>query len=76
MAKKDLTKVIEISYDDDCYWRNVALSTSKEGVQFRFQNQQIDFHKCRFNCPIYRGETCCDSYFPLSQKLNLVPVLQ
>jgi len=76
MEKKDLRKVIEIEYENDCYWRTVALSTSREGIQFRFQNPQIDFHKCRFDCPIYKGESCCDCYIPLSQKLNAVFVSQ
>jgi hypothetical protein len=76
MAKKDLTNVIEIEYDDDCFWRTVALSTSKVAVEFRLKNKHINFHRCRFNCPIYEGEKCCGCYFPLSQKLNLVPMLQ
>jgi hypothetical protein len=76
MEKKDLIKIIEIEYDNDCFWRSVALSTSREGVQFRFQNPQIDFHHCRFSCPLYIGETCCNNYLPLSQKLNLIPMLQ
>jgi hypothetical protein len=73
MVKKELREVVEIEYENDCYWRSVALSTSKEGMQFRLQNKQIDFHKCRFACPQYDGESCCDFYTPLSQ-INLVAI--
>jgi hypothetical protein len=76
MAKKDLVKFIEIEYDDDCFWRVVALSTNPVAIQFRLKNSHIDFRRCRNNCPIYDDEKHCCCYFPLSQKLNLVPELQ
>lgn len=73
--KMEKNNLESIEYLNDCYWRGISISTSKEGLQFRLQNPQIDFHKCRFECPIYSGETCCDSYFPLS-KLNFISILQ
>lgn len=76
MEKKELSDCIKIEYDNDCFWRTVATSPSREGIVFRSQNPHINFKKCRFNCPIYKGETCCNSYYPLSQRLNLVPMLQ
>lgn len=77
MEKKYLEDCIKIEYDSDCFWRQVAISTSREGLAFRQQNnRQIDFHKCRFSCPLYKGDTSCNNYYPLSQKLNLVPMLQ
>jgi hypothetical protein len=75
MVKKELSDCIKIEYENDCYWREVALSTSQEGLVFRQQNSQIDFHKCRFACPIYRGENCCHQYLSLS-KLNSFPMIQ
>lgn len=64
---------IEIGYKNDCKWLEVAQSTSREGLQYRLQNPQINFHNCRENCPMVVEDGFCQNY---SQRLNLVPILQ
>lgn len=54
----------------DCYWLKVAQSTSPEGIQFRFQNPQINFHNCRENCPMMDREGFCNQYIS-TDELNL-----
>ena len=53
---------------NDCYWRNVADSTSKEGLIFQKMNRQIDFNKCRTYCPLDPcsiGDDGCANYLSI-----------
>jgi len=68
MAKQNLES---IEYFDECIFRVIALSTNKKAIEFRIANPQIDFHLCRFNCPVYNKEGCCDNYTSLF-KLNFI----
>lgn len=54
----------------DCYWKRVSESTSKEGIQYRLQNPQINFHNCRFSCPMATENGICNNYISLDD-LNL-----
>ena len=74
MKLKIIEEQIDLEYED-CFWSKISQSTSREGLQFREQNPQIDFCRCRNNCPLFSDETCCNFYLSLS-KLNFVPILQ
>jgi len=61
-----------IEYLDECIFKLIALSTNEKAIQFRIKNPQIDFHKCRFNCPMYEQDGFCNSY---SSMIKLNPVM-
>lgn len=54
----------------ECYWHRVAQSTSIEGINYRLQNPQINFHNCRENCPMVIEDGFCNNYVSLDE-LNL-----
>jgi len=74
MAKKDLVKCIEIEYLDECFYRIIAISTNEKAMKFRLQNKKIDWCRCRFDCPIYKENGCCNFYLALSE-INFSPIL-
>jgi hypothetical protein len=70
MAKNKLEN-ISIEYIDECIFRLIALSPSQKSMEFRIKNNHIDWHKCRFSCPVYEKDGCCDNYSALSN-INLI----
>lgn len=64
MKKNNLESV---EYQDECIFRLIALSTSSKSMEFRKDNKHINWHRCRFNCPQYNIDDCCNEYYSLSK---------
>jgi hypothetical protein len=56
-----------------CYFKNLAESQSKEGVNYQSRFPNVDFQRCLYRCP--NGHSVCKEFIEDSQE-GLVKVLE